>query len=112
MLGWLILKPLRHVTSLADLNADEAARLGPLTQRVSAALTAELACSKVYLANFAEGPNSAHIHFHVVPRPPDADAEFRGPRVFGLWTKAQADGNLAPMTDVTVLAARLRGVLQ
>ena len=108
LLGWLIVKPLRHVTSVADLNADEAARLGPLLQRAAAALTAELASTKVYAANFAEGEGFAHIHFPVVPRSATHPAEFRGPKVFGLWTKAQEQGDLAPLADVETLADRLR----
>jgi diadenosine tetraphosphate (Ap4A) HIT family hydrolase len=112
LLGWLLVKPRRHVTTIADLNADEAARIGPLLQRVAASLTAELASTKVYVANFAEGGEAfAHIHFHVMPRSATHPAEFRGPRVFGLWAKAAEQGDLAPLADVEALVARLRTAL-
>jgi diadenosine tetraphosphate (Ap4A) HIT family hydrolase len=52
-----------------------------------------------------------HIHFHVVPRPPDLSAEFRGPKIFGLWAKAQAEGDQAPLSEVKALADRLRKAL-
>lgn len=44
--GWLVLLPLRHVTSIAELTADEAARLGPLIHQVSQALHAITGCQK------------------------------------------------------------------
>jgi diadenosine tetraphosphate (Ap4A) HIT family hydrolase len=112
LLGWLIVAPVRHVTTFADLSDSESAHFGPLAQRVSAALTAALHPVRVYVALFGEGEGFQHIHFHVVPRPPDLAAEFRGPKVFGLWAKAQADGDLAPLDEVTALADRLRMALR
>jgi diadenosine tetraphosphate (Ap4A) HIT family hydrolase len=35
-------------------------------------------------ALFAEAEGFEHIHFHVIPRRPDLDPAFFGPRVFGL----------------------------
>jgi len=81
--GWLVLLPLRHVTSLAELGPAEAAELGPLIVDLSKALVAEFGCSKTYVMQFAEAPGFGHVHFHVVPRMPDLPAELRGPRVFG-----------------------------
>jgi len=46
-----------------------------------------------------------------VPRSATHPAEFRGPRVFGLWAKAQEQGDLAPLADVEALADRLRATL-
>src|SRR4029079_17977470 len=42
LLGWLVIAPSRHVTTVADLTSDEAARFGVLAQHVSQALTAAL----------------------------------------------------------------------
>jgi diadenosine tetraphosphate (Ap4A) HIT family hydrolase len=111
LLGWLVIAPSRHVTTFADLTSDEAARFGVLAQHVSQALTAALHPTRVYVALFGEGEGFEHIHFHVVPRPPDLPAEFRGPKVFGLWAKAQADGDQAPLSEVQALADRLRKAL-
>ncbi|HEX5572882.1 MAG TPA: HIT family protein, partial [Ktedonobacterales bacterium] len=66
MVGWLVLKPPRHVESLADLTADEAAALGPLLQRITRAMRETLAPAKVYAALFAE--SVAHLHIHLIPR--------------------------------------------
>ncbi|MDQ3464193.1 MAG: HIT domain-containing protein [Actinomycetota bacterium] len=72
----------RHITSLAELTDNEAAELGPLIKRVSAALHEVLGCLKTYVAQFAEDPAHPHVHVHVVPRYPDQPADLRGPKVF------------------------------
>jgi diadenosine tetraphosphate (Ap4A) HIT family hydrolase len=87
--GWLILKPLRHVESLAALTLEEAAALGPLLRRVTAALEAELSPARVYAALFAEAV--AHVHFHLIPRAPDLARALHGPRVFELMKAAAGE---------------------
>lgn len=82
--GWLVLLPRRHVTSLAGLTDAEAASLGTWQVRVSRALQEVLGCAKTYVAQFAEADGFAHVHFHIVPRPPGLDRELRGPRIFAL----------------------------
>jgi diadenosine tetraphosphate (Ap4A) HIT family hydrolase len=82
--GWLVLLPLRHVTALDELTTEEAADLGPLLRSATSALRDVTHCSKTYVALFAEAEGFQHLHFHIIPRMPDLDAEFRGPRVFGL----------------------------
>lgn len=82
--GWLVLMPRRHVVAVAELTDAEAASLGSWQVRLSRALARVVGCQKTYVAQFAEGEGFAHVHFHVVPRPPDLPAELRGPRVFGL----------------------------
>lgn len=99
--GWLVLLPLRHVTNVADLDAAEAAELGPLIVDLSRALVAELGCAKTYVMQFAEAPGFGHAHFHVVPRMPDLAAELRGPRIFGALTGG-------PVTDPATTAAQDR----
>jgi diadenosine tetraphosphate (Ap4A) HIT family hydrolase len=66
--GWLVLPPLRHVESLADLTADEAGALGLLLQRVSVAVGEVVGCAKTYVALYAELPRFRHLHFHIIPR--------------------------------------------
>jgi len=80
--GWLVLVARRHIESLADLTDGEAAELGSLIRRVSAAQIDVTGCVKTYVAQFAEHPQHPHVHVHVVARSadlPDADI---GPNVF------------------------------
>jgi diadenosine tetraphosphate (Ap4A) HIT family hydrolase len=79
-----VVLPRRHVTTLDQLTAEEAADLGPLLRALTAALREVLGCSKTYAALVAEAEGFAHVHFHVMPRQPDLDPVLRGPRVFGL----------------------------
>src|SRR5215472_1505467 len=82
--GWLVVVPRRHVTALDELTPAEAAELGPLLRNVTAAMRTVLACTKTYVALFAEAEGFAHVQFHVIPRAADLDADLRGPRIFGL----------------------------
>lgn len=82
--GWLVLMPRRHVTAIADLTDDEARALGTWQMRLSRALHEVLGCQKTYVAQFAEAEGFSHVHFHIVPRPPDLPSELRGPRIFRL----------------------------
>ncbi|MGH3304985.1 MAG: HIT family protein, partial [Streptosporangiaceae bacterium] len=82
--GWLVLVPRRHVTALAELTDAEAAALGSWQVRLSRVLARVLGCQKTYVAQFAEADGFAHVHFHVVPRPPDLARDLRGPRIFQL----------------------------
>lgn len=90
MVGWLVLKPLRHVEHLADLTPQEAATLGPLLQRTAQALRETLAPAKVYCVLLAEAVT--HLHIHLIPRAPDLPADLRGPDVFALLSKATHSG--------------------
>ena len=80
--GWLVLVVRRHLTAVADLSDDEAAELGPMIKRVSAAMQEVLDCDKTYVVQFAEHPAHPHVHVHVIPRPRDLPDQHQGPRVF------------------------------
>ena len=108
--GWLVLVPLRHVTSLADLTAAEAGSLGGWQVRASRALVSVTGCQKTYLAQFAEAEGFAHVHFHIVPRPPDLPEELRGPRIFGLL--GPADRDLVGADQLTSLSLALSAELR
>jgi diadenosine tetraphosphate (Ap4A) HIT family hydrolase len=90
--GWLVLKPLRHVEALGELSAVEAATLGPLVQRIAAALQAVVQPDKVYLCQFAEAEHFAHVHFHLIPRSADLPSERRGPAIFELLSVTRREG--------------------
>ena len=78
--GWMIVAPLRHVEQVDFLHADEQAELLPLIARVAEALRAATPTSRVYVC--AWGEMLAHLHIHVIARPPDCPPERRGARLF------------------------------
>ncbi len=110
--GWLVLKPLRHVESMADLTSEEAAAFGPLVARVTAAIEHLLAPARTYLCLFAEADGFAHIHFHLIPRAPDLPREYHGPRIFEHLRLATMQGrSLADIREVERIAWDIRDAL-
>jgi ATP adenylyltransferase len=66
--GTLIVKPLRHVEHVADLDDAESAELGPLLRRTAAAVTEVVAPEQVYVCLWSHaGGRPGHIHFVVQP---------------------------------------------
>jgi diadenosine tetraphosphate (Ap4A) HIT family hydrolase len=63
--GTLIVKPLRHILHLADLDEGEAVQLGPLLRRTALVVTGLCNPDQVYVCLWSHGP--AHIHFVVQP---------------------------------------------
>lgn len=80
--GWLVLLPRRHVLGLHELTTEEMAPVGPLLQRLSAALKDVTGCEKTYVMLFGEAQGFGHVHFHVVPRMPWFTQEIAGPNIF------------------------------
>lgn len=67
-LGTLVVKPVRHVVHVAELTPCESAELGPLLQRVSAAVTEVMAPEQVYVCLWSHaGGVPGHLHFVVQP---------------------------------------------
>lgn len=64
--GELIVKLRRHVESLADLTAAEAAAIGPILRAAVAAVDRVVRPERVYIASFGE--RVRHVHFYVLPR--------------------------------------------
>ena len=109
LLGWLVLKPRRHVEALAALTDAEMASLGPLVKRVTVAMEQVLEPVKVYLCMYAESREAPHVHFHLIPRYADTPPERRGPGAFDYMREARAAGrNLADLAAVERAAAAIR----
>jgi len=107
--GWLVVLPLRHVTSMDELTPQEAEALGSLLRRTSRALTTVLGSTKAYVMFFAEAEGFAHLHVHVVPRMPWFTHDQLGPRVFTFLGGPESDW--VPEQDMDDLALRLRAAL-
>jgi diadenosine tetraphosphate (Ap4A) HIT family hydrolase len=85
--GYVIVKPLRHVHELADINEDEADRMGRFLARLHSAMRSALATERIYVCSFAETVH--HLHFHLIPR--YADMPGLGPKLLpdvfsGRWS--------------------------
>lgn len=78
--GWLLVVLRRHVGTLSELSADEAATLGPVLAAGTETLMKVLGCEKSYVMSFTE--SVAHVHLHLVPRAPDLPPEFRAAAIF------------------------------
>src|SRR3954469_3865427 len=67
-LGTLIVKPRRHVTSVADLTGDEASELGALLRAASAVARDLVGAEQVYNCLWSHaGGVPVHIHYVVQP---------------------------------------------
>ena len=67
-LGALVVKPLRHVTAVADLSGDEAAALGPLLRLASRVAGQLVDAEQVYNCLWSHaGGVPGHIHYVVQP---------------------------------------------
>lgn len=111
MAGWLIAKPLRHVTAFGDLTEEEATTFGPLMRRTMGTLQHVTGAEKVYLCLFAEAPGFVHLHFHLIPAMAEWKREQRGPAVFELIGEAMRRGNLADPALAAGIADRVRAAL-
>ena len=109
MAGWLILKPLRHIETVAGLTPSEARTLGPLVTRTAGALQRATGVKKVYVGLFAEAKDFAHIHIHLIPRPVRLAARLRGPLIFGLM---RTERDRAPLREAERISDAVRRSLR
>ena len=107
--GTLIVKPKRHVVHVADLDADEAAELGPLLRRAAAAVAEAFDPEQVYVCLWSHaGGVPGHIHWVVQPVEASADPSRRGPHL----QAAMFDGGELPdPAAVERAAADVRAIL-
>jgi diadenosine tetraphosphate (Ap4A) HIT family hydrolase len=107
--GWLVVVPRRHTTRIAEHTPEEAGELGLLLLAASRALETVTGCVKTYVAQFAEAEGFSHVHFHVVPRPPDLPVDRRGPGVFAYLGADET--NAIGETERDQLAISLRNAI-
>lgn len=103
--GTLIVKPMRHVTHVGDLNAEETSELGAVLQQTAAVVRELTGAAQVYVCLWSHGP--AHIHFVVQPELDNTVAKF------GAWGPAMQaamfDANAVPdAKQVEAFAGRAR----
>src|ERR1700744_3811057 len=80
--GTLIVAPKRHVLHVWDLDADEAAELGPLLRRTAGAVAEVFDPHQVYVCLWSHADNvPGHIHWVVQPVAASEDPRHRGPQL-------------------------------
>lgn len=107
-LGTLIVKPERHVTSVAGLTEDEAAELGPLLRRTSAVAAQLVGAEQAYNCLWSHaGGIPVHIHYVVQPVTAAQMLEFGayGP---SLQVAMFAKGEVPAESDIDKVAERAR----
>ena len=80
--GHVLLVPRTHVTTLADLPADELPGFMSLAQRLESAVESAMAApGSLVMVNNVISQSVPHLHLHVIPRrPKDGLRFFLGPR--------------------------------
>jgi diadenosine tetraphosphate (Ap4A) HIT family hydrolase len=110
--GTLVVKPVRHVVHLADLNETESAELGPLLRQAAAAVTEVTRPEQVYTCLWSHaGAVPGHIHFVVQPITQSDMTRFNahGP---ALQTAMFRSGELPDSIEVELICERLRSNLR
>jgi diadenosine tetraphosphate (Ap4A) HIT family hydrolase len=77
--GWLAVQTVRHVTTLADLSADEAMGLGPLIRDASRWVQEATGAERTY--SYTLGENVRHVHVLLGPPISATDPDGQGARL-------------------------------
>ena len=109
--GTLIVRPKRHVLHVSDLDAAEAAELGPFFVRVARALAAVTRPEQVYVTLWSHGDAPVHIHWVFQPVDGPAKRAFGGRSGPHLQVAMFDRGTPPPADAVEAIADRLRARL-
>ena len=93
--GWFILRLRRHAEGWSGPTADELAGLGPVSQRIAAAVQSAMDADGIYFMSFGE--NYPHFHFLITVRPRQLDPENRGA---GILATREGSLNMAESLEV------------
>ena len=111
-LGTLIVKPVRHVVRVAELDEDEAATLGPLLRRVASVVDELTKPEQVYVALWSHADAvPRHLHFVVQPVTRSTMDEF-GLHGAKLQVAMFDRGELPDEREVEAFADRARALLR
>ena len=107
-LGTLIVKPRRHVTSVADLTDEEAAELGPLLRTSSVVASELVPAEQIYNCLWSHA-GGVPVHIHYVVQPVTADQmERHGSHGPVLQVAMFARGDVPPDDQIEDDARRAR----
>jgi len=107
-LGTLLVKPARHVTSVAELDADEVAEMGPLLRRAARVVEDLVHPEQVYVGLWSHaGRQRVHIHFVVQPAT-TAVIELAGDYGPHLQARMFDAGEFPPVDEVELFSEQAR----
>lgn len=107
--GWLCLVHEQKIATLAEMSEQDAAILGQLLRRVSAAVQQVTGATKTYIMMFAESAEHPYVHFHIVPRMAEMSEDKRGIKVFAYL--GVPEEQIVPLERRNQIAAEVRKVL-
>lgn len=107
--GWLCLVHEQKIATLAEMSEQDAAILGQLLRRVSAAVQQVTGATKTYIMMFAESAEHPYVHFHIVPRMAEMPEDKRGIKVFAYL--GVPEEQIVPLERRNQIAAEVRKVL-
>lgn len=110
--GTLIVKPFRHCIHVGELSTAEAREMGPLLQRISAAVKAFAHADQVYVCLWShQAWQPAHIHFVVQPAWNGWSDSFSRPGPF-VQAAMFKDGERPPISAIEQACDQIRTLLQ
>ncbi len=108
--GYMLVVPKRHrEQATADFTVGEYLALQRVVYRVAQAVRGEVGAERMYAISFGSNGGNAHVHWHVVPFPPDTPYDEQQFAAFMLET---ADALDIPEDEKADLAARISGRMQ
>lgn len=107
--GWLCLVHEKKIATLAEITQEDAAILGQLIRRVSAAVQNVTGAVKTYVMQFAESTEHPYVHFHIVPRMADLPPDRRGPS--SMLYIGVPEEQIVPLERRNAIAAQVRDYL-
>lgn len=111
--GTLIVHPVRHVESVAELSAQEAAELGPLLTQAAAVVEQLVRPEQVYVCLWSHaGRSRGHVHFVVQPATTETIDAHDGAYGPALQTAMFAAGALPDPESVEAFCASARAMLR
>ncbi len=108
--GNTLVAPKQHrEQATADFTVDEYLALQRVVYRVAEAVRGEVGAVRMYVMSLGSNEGNAHVHWHVVPFPPDTPYDEQQFAAFMLET---ADALDIPEDEKADLAARIGGRMQ
>jgi len=109
LVGWLILRTVRHTEGIVGLDPAEGAELGRLLATLPKMLQEVSGAEQVYVCVFTEVV--PHLHIHLIPRLPDQAV--RGPQLFVERMQAirEHPESSPPAAEAAAFVARVKAAL-